>query len=77
MLGYLNEHLQLKRQALNAYQRLDIEDVLLPGLFFLNHNSALFHPYISLFPRAVELLQPNSSKEELTFALGNYGRALW
>ncbi|XP_075895011.1 tetratricopeptide repeat protein 37 [Nelusetta ayraudi] len=46
MLGYLNEHLQLKRQALNAYQR------------------------------AVELLQPNSSKEELTFALGNYGRAL-
>lgn len=44
--------------------------------FFLNHNSALFHPYISLFPRAVELLQPNSSKEELTFALGNYGRAL-
>lgn len=24
MLGYFNEHLQLKRQALNAYQRLDL-----------------------------------------------------
>nr|XP_019949487.1 PREDICTED: tetratricopeptide repeat protein 37 [Paralichthys olivaceus] len=46
MLGYLNEHLQLKRQALQAYQR------------------------------AVELLQSTSSAEELTFALGRYGRAL-
>ncbi|XP_022607239.1 tetratricopeptide repeat protein 37 [Seriola dumerili] len=46
MLGYLNEHLQLKRQALQAYQR------------------------------AVELLQSMSSTEELTFALGSYGRAL-
>ncbi|XP_011614358.2 tetratricopeptide repeat protein 37 isoform X1 [Takifugu rubripes] len=45
MLGYLNEHLHLKRQALHGYQR------------------------------AVELLQ-SSSREELVFALGNYGRAL-
>lgn len=28
MLGYLNEHLQLKRQALDAYQRLDVVDVV-------------------------------------------------
>ncbi|XP_038559572.1 tetratricopeptide repeat protein 37 [Micropterus salmoides] len=46
MLGYLNEHLQLKRQTLQAYQR------------------------------AVELLRPMSSTEELAFALGCYGRAL-
>ncbi|KAM9744682.1 tetratricopeptide repeat protein 37 [Menidia menidia] len=46
MLGYLNEHLQLKRQALQAYQR------------------------------AVELLRPMTSPEELAFALANYGRAL-
>uniref|UniRef100_A0A3Q3WEK4 Uncharacterized protein n=1 Tax=Mola mola TaxID=94237 RepID=A0A3Q3WEK4_MOLML len=46
MLGYLNEHLQLKQQALQAYQR------------------------------SVELLQSMSSKEQLAFALGNYGRAL-
>lgn len=43
MLGYLNEHLQLKRQALNAYQRLDIGDVLLPGFFF-------FKPQFSTIP---------------------------
>lgn len=47
MLGYLNEHLQLKRQALQAYRR------------------------------AVDLLQSMSSTEELAFALGSYGRALW
>lgn len=29
-----------------------------------------------VLPRAVELLQSTSSKEELAFALGNYGRAL-
>lgn len=28
MLGYLNEHLQLKRQALDAYQRLDVVNVV-------------------------------------------------
>uniref|UniRef100_A0A8C5IBJ0 Tetratricopeptide repeat domain 37 n=1 Tax=Gouania willdenowi TaxID=441366 RepID=A0A8C5IBJ0_GOUWI len=46
MLGYLNEHLQLKRQAVQAYRR------------------------------AVDLLQPTASKEELCFAQGSYARAL-
>lgn len=29
------------------------------------------------FLRAVELLRSMSSEEELAFALGSYGRALW
>ena len=32
--------------------------------------------FLFILPRAVELLQSTSSKEELAFALGNYGRAL-
>ncbi|KAK1174217.1 tetratricopeptide repeat protein 37-like isoform X1 [Acipenser oxyrinchus oxyrinchus] len=46
MLGYLNEHLHLKKQAVEAYQR------------------------------AVQLLQPTGGKEEVIFALRNYGRTL-
>lgn len=38
-------------------------------IIFLNLNSC--------FLRAVELLQSKSSAEELAFALGSYGRALW
>lgn len=38
MLGYLNEHLQLKRQALNAYQRLDIFYGFLGGAFYLTRK---------------------------------------
>lgn len=34
MLGYLNEHLQLKRQALNAYQRLDFFSVYSSNILF-------------------------------------------
>lgn len=72
MLGYLNEHLQLKRQALDAYQRLDVVDVVAGYLRWSTIE------YISLFfSRAVELLQSMFSKEELAFALGSYGRALW
>lgn len=72
MLGYLNEHLQLKRQALDAYQRLDVVNVV--GVYLRWSTIEYISPF---FSRAVELLQSMSSKEELAFALGSYGRALW
>lgn len=36
----------------------------------------MYFDFLYISPRAVELLQSTSSKEELAFALGNYGRAL-
>lgn len=47
-------------------------------LYFTEMKHDLMHFSISPFSiRAVELLQSTPSKDELPFALSNFGRALW
>lgn len=80
MLGYLNEHLELKRQALHAYQRCVFWVKWIRTVFYtVSSKMKTLHYSESLLcsHRAVELLQSMSSTEELAFALGSYGRALW
>lgn len=74
MLGYLNEHLQLKRQALNAYQRLDIGDVLLPGLFFFKTTIHHYSIHTSLFfPELLNCFSPTPQRKSWHSLLATTG----